>query len=54
MEGTEFLIDAAGNLRSMWRADDVNPISLERRIQGLRAAPRVRRPSGAQGHTHTH
>jgi putative copper export protein/mono/diheme cytochrome c family protein len=54
MEGTELLVDAAGNLRSMWRVDDVNPISLERRVQGLRAAARVRRPSGAQGHTHTH
>jgi putative copper resistance protein D len=54
MAGTELLVDAAGNLRSMWRADDVNPISLERRVQGLRAAARVRRPSGAQGHTHTH
>ncbi len=58
MNGTELLVDGAGNLRSMWRVDDVanerDPISLERRVQGLRAAARVRRPSGAQGHTHTH
>jgi putative copper export protein/mono/diheme cytochrome c family protein len=58
MEGTELLVDAAGNLRSMWRSDGVvaerDQMSLERRVQGLRAAARVRRPSGAQGHTHTH
>ncbi|HEY4406774.1 MAG TPA: copper homeostasis membrane protein CopD [Xanthobacteraceae bacterium] len=58
LEGTEFLIDAAGNLRSMWRADDTanggDAIPLERRIQGLRSAARVHRPSGMQGHTHTH
>ncbi len=56
VERTEFLVDRAGNLRSMWRTDDIASAtnSLEKRVQGLRVAPRVQRPSGMQGHTHTH
>jgi mono/diheme cytochrome c family protein/uncharacterized membrane protein len=58
LEGTEFLIDSAGDLRSMWRADDFpngsGADALEYRLRGLRVAPRVRRPTGLQGHTHTH
>jgi putative copper export protein/mono/diheme cytochrome c family protein len=58
IEGTEFLVDSAGDLRSMWRADDAAngraADSLDLRVRGLRSAPRVRRPSGMQGHTHTH
>jgi putative copper export protein/mono/diheme cytochrome c family protein len=56
VEGTQFLVDADGNLRSMWRADetangDVN--SVEQRVKGLRLAPRVQRPSGSmEGHHH--
>ena len=56
VEGREFLVDPKGNLRSMWRADDKanggDANSLERRIQDLRVAPRVQRPSGMQGHHH--
>ena len=51
---TEFLVDRAGNqVRSMWRTDDIASAtnSLEKRVQGLRVAPRVQRPSGTQGHT---
>jgi putative copper export protein/mono/diheme cytochrome c family protein len=55
IEGTEFLVDRDGNLRSMWRTDAADDASaLQRRVQGLRTAARVRRPSGLQGHTHTH
>jgi mono/diheme cytochrome c family protein len=58
VEGTEFLVDPAGNLRSMWRADDStdtrSAISLEQRVQDLRIAPRVQRPSSLQDHVHTH
>jgi len=58
VEGIEFLVDAEGNLRSMWRAEDGasgrGAESLELRVRGLRTPPRVRRPSGMQGHTHTH
>jgi putative copper export protein/mono/diheme cytochrome c family protein len=58
IEGSEFLIDPAGNLRSMWRADDnlrgQEASALAQRVRGLRVAARVQRPSGAQGHTHTH
>jgi hypothetical protein len=28
--------------------------SLDRRVEDLRIAPRVQRPCGIQGHTHTH
>jgi putative copper export protein/mono/diheme cytochrome c family protein len=56
VEGTEFLVDAEGNLRSMWRADDKangeDANSLERRVQDLSIAPQVQRPSGMQGHHH--
>jgi hypothetical protein len=56
VEGREFLVDPEGNLRSMWRADDKanggDANSLERRVQDLRIAPRVQRPSGMQGHHH--
>jgi copper resistance protein D len=56
VEGREFLVDPEGNLRSMWRADDNanegDANSLERRVQGLRIAPRVQRPSRMQGHHH--
>jgi mono/diheme cytochrome c family protein/uncharacterized membrane protein len=58
VEGSEFLVDPAGNLRSMWRADDAargqEAGALVQRVRGLRVAARVQRPSGAQGHTHTH
>jgi putative copper export protein/mono/diheme cytochrome c family protein len=58
IEGSEFLVDPAGNLRSMWRADDSTrgqeANALAQRVRGLRVAARVQRPSGAQGHTHTH
>jgi putative copper export protein/mono/diheme cytochrome c family protein len=56
VEGREFLVDAEGELRSMWYAEDKangeDANSLERRVQGLRIAPQVRRPSGMQGHHH--
>ena len=56
VEGTEFLVDPEGNLRSMWRADDKanggDANSLERRVQDLHIAPQVQRPSGMQGHHH--
>ena len=42
--------------RPMWRANDKanggDANSLERRVQDLRIAPRVQRPSGMQGHHH--
>jgi putative copper resistance protein D len=56
LEGTEFLIDPAGNLRSMWRSGDGpdggGDDALERRIEGLRSAPRVARSAGAHAHVH--
>jgi copper resistance protein D len=57
-DGTEFLVDAEGNLRSMWQADDTATgraaAALELRLHGLRSAPRVRRPSGMHAHSHAH
>jgi len=57
VEGTEFLVDADGNLRSLWRSadtpngDDAEALLL--RAKGLSLAPRVQRPSGAmEGHHH--
>jgi putative copper export protein/mono/diheme cytochrome c family protein len=56
LEGTEFLIDAAGNLRSMWRSGDGpsggGDEALQRRIESLRFAARVARSAGAHAHAH--
>jgi putative copper resistance protein D len=56
LEGTEFLVDPAGNLRTMWRSDDVSigrdADALERRIEGLRIDPRVARSAGSHAHMH--
>ncbi len=58
IDGTEFLVDAAGNLRSMWHADEPanarEASALELRVRGLRAAARVQRPASTEGHTHHH
>jgi putative copper resistance protein D len=55
-EGTEFLVDAAGNLRAIWHSDDIanghDADALERRVQSLRIAPRVARFSGPHMHAH--
>lgn len=56
VEGTEFLVDPEGNMRSMWRTEDeangADAASLERRVQGLSFAPKMKRPPGMQGHHH--
>jgi copper resistance protein D len=57
VDGSEFLVDADGNLRSMWRSADTpngdDAKSLQPRVQGLRLAPKVQRPSGSmEGHHH--
>jgi putative copper resistance protein D len=55
-EGTEFLVDAAGNLRSIWRSNDIanghDAAALGRRVQSLRIAPIVARPAGSHVHSH--
>jgi putative copper export protein len=55
-EGTEILVDAAGNLRSIWYSPDFgdgyDSGPLERRVQSLGIAPRVARFSGPHVHSH--
>jgi copper resistance protein D len=55
-EGTEFLVDPAGNLRSIWYSKDVangyDADALERRVQSLKIAPSVVRFSSPHVHAH--
>jgi hypothetical protein len=55
LEGTELLVDPAGNLRSMWRSSDGpdgGAAALEGRIEGLGIAPHVARSAGSHAHAH--
>jgi len=56
MTGTEFLIDSAGSLRSMWypglRPDWANISILKRRIEDIRRMPVASRSTMAHGHPH--
>jgi Cytochrome C oxidase, cbb3-type, subunit III len=58
VEGTELLVDSAGELRAMWRDEDLANSraaeALALRVRGLQTAARVRRPSGMPGHMHMH
>jgi putative copper export protein/mono/diheme cytochrome c family protein len=58
VEGTELLVDSAGELRAMWRDEDLANSraaeALALRVRGLQTAARVRRPAGMPGHMHMH
>jgi hypothetical protein len=58
VQGTELLVDSAGELRAMWRDEDLaNSRAAEAlvlRVRGLQTAARVRRPAGMPGHMHMH
>ncbi len=57
-EGTEFLIDRDGNLRSMWHPARepglTEPDSLTQRLEALRLPPVVVIPADANSHVHVH
>jgi putative copper resistance protein D len=55
-EGTELLVDPAGNLRSIWRSDNIasghDADALQRRVESLRIPPSVVRFAGPHVHSH--
>jgi copper resistance protein D len=58
VEGTELLVDSAGELRAMWRDEDLANSraaeALTLRVRGLQTTARVRRPAGMPMHMHMH